>query len=201
MSDTERLQKFIQQQGQVRWKDVLDAGLNPNLLYRLLERGEVERIARGLYRVPGNFPGQQEDLVEAAHLVPQGVVSLLSALTLHGIGTQMPRSVWIALDRSKTRKPPRVRGMPVKFVWFSGAAFTDGQEELYIDGAKIRVYSPAKTVADLFKYRGKIGIDVAVEALREGLRERRFTPAEVVRFAQVCRVSAVMKPYLQAMTG
>ncbi len=200
MSDTERLRKFIQQQGQVRWKDVLDSGLNPNLLYRLLKRGEVKRIAHGLYRVPGNFPSQQEDLVEAAHLVPQGVVSLLSALTLHGIGTQMPRSVWIALDRSKTRKPPRVQGMPVEFVWFSGAAFTDGQEELYIDGAKIRVYSPAKTVADLFKYRGKIGIDVAVEALREGLRERRFTPAEVERFAQVCRVSAVMKPYLQAMT-
>jgi predicted transcriptional regulator of viral defense system len=201
MSDTERLQKFIQQQGPVRWKDVLDAGLNPNLLYRLLKRGEVERIARGLYRVPGNFPSQHGDLVEAAHLVPQGVVSLLSALTLHGIGTQMPRSVWIALDRSKNRKPPRVRGMPVEFVWFSGAAFTDGQEEHHIDGAKIRVYSPAKTVADLFKYRGKIGIDVAVEALREGLRERRFTPAEVERFAQVCRVSAVMKPYLQALTG
>jgi hypothetical protein len=91
--------------------------------------------------------------------------------------------------------------MPVEFVWFSGAAFTDGQEEHHIDGAKIRVYSPAKTVADLFKYRGKIGIDVAVEALREGLRERRFTPAEVERFAQVCRVSAVMKPYLQALTG
>lgn len=201
MTDTERLQRFIQERGQVRWKDVVDEGLNPDLLYRLLQRGEIERVGRGLYRDPSAITSQHEGLAGVAQLVPQGVISLLSALSFHGIGTQMPGSVWIALDRSETRSRPRVRHLPVEFVWFSGPAFTEGQEVHDVDGISVRVYSAAKTTADLFKYRGKIGLDVAIEALREGLAERRFTPAEVEHYAHVCRVSAVMKPYLQAMTS
>ena len=201
MTDTERLLRFIQERGQVRRKDVSDAGLNPDLLYRLLERGEIERVGRGLYRTPRAIVSQHESLAEVAQLVPLAVISLLSALSFHGLGSQMPGAVWIALDRSRTRSRPRVRHLPIEVVWFSGPAFTEGQEVHDVDGISVRVYSPAKTVADLFKYRGKVGLDVAVEALREGLADRRFTPAEVEAFARVCRVSAVMKPFLQAMTG
>jgi predicted transcriptional regulator of viral defense system len=201
MTDTERLLRFVQERRQVRWKDVSDAGLNPDLLYRLLERGEIERVGRGLYRAPGAIASQHESLAEVAQLVPLAVISLLSALSFHGIGSQMPGAVWIALDRSRTRSRPRVRHLPIKVLWFSGPAFTEGQEVHDVDGISVRVYSPAKTVADLFKYRGKVGLDVAVEALREGLADRRFTPAEVEAYAGVCRVSAVMKPFLQAMTG
>jgi len=113
----------------------------------------------------------------------------------------MPGVVWVALDHTETRSRPRVRHVPVEFVWFSGPAFTEGQEVHEVDGVSVRVYSPAKTTADLFKYRTKLGLDVALEALREGLAERRFTPAEVEHFGRVCRVWTVMKPYLQGMTA
>lgn len=199
MTDTERLLRFVRQHGQVRSKEVVAAGFNRNLLYHLLERGEVERVARGLYRAPGAITSEHEALAEVAHLVPHGVITLLSALSFHGMGTQMPGAVWVALNRTDTRSRPRVRDRRVEFVWFSGPAFTEGQEIHEVDGIPVRVYSPAKTTADLFKYRGKLGLDVALEALREGLAERRFTPAEVERFGRVCRVWTVMKPYLQGM--
>lgn len=199
MTDTERLLRFVRQRGQVRPKEVVAAGFDRNLLYHLLERGEVERVARGLYRAPGAITSEHEALAEVAHLVPHGVITLLSALSFHGIGTQMPGAVWVALNRTDTRSRPRVQDGRVEFVWFSGPAFTEGQEIHEVDGIPVRVYSPAKTTADLFKYRGKLGLDVALEALREGLAERRFTPAEVERFGRVCRVWTVMKPYLQGM--
>lgn len=201
MTETERLLKFLIDRGQVRWKEVADAGFDANLLYHLLRRGDIERVGHGLYRVPGAGTSEHEALVEVAHLVPGGVISLLSALAFHGIGTQVPGAVWVALNHTETRTRPQVRHVPVEFVWFSGPAFTEGQEVHEIDGISVRVYSPAKTVADLFKYRFKLGLDVALEALREGLTERRFTPAEVEHFARVCRVGTVMKPYLQGMTG
>lgn len=201
MAETERLLKFLRQRGQMRWKEVADAGFDPNLLYHLLKRGEVERVGRGLYRVPGAMTSEHETLAEVAHLVPHGVISLLSAVLFHGIGTQRPGAVWVALNRTETRSRPRVQHVPVEFVWFSGPAFTEGQEVHDVDGISVRIYSPAKTTADLFKYRGKLGLDVAIEALREGLATHRFTPAEVEHFARVCRVWNVMKPYLQGMTA
>jgi hypothetical protein len=111
----------------------------------------------------------------------------------------VPGAVWVALNRTDTRSRPRVQDRRVEFVWFSGPALTEGQEIHEVDGIPVRVYSSVKTTADLFKYRGKLGLDVALEALREGLAERRFTPAEVERFGRVCRVWTVMKPYLQGM--
>jgi predicted transcriptional regulator of viral defense system len=201
MTQTEQLLKFIRTNGQVRPKEVAAAGFQRNLLYHLLKRGDIERVARGLYRVPGAMTSEHESLAEVAHLVPHGVIALLSALSFHGIGTQMPAAIWIALDRAKTRSRPRVQEQRVEFVWFSGPAFTEGQEVHEVDGVPLRVYSPAKTSADLFKYRGKIGLDVAIEALREGLEDRRFTPAEVERFARICHVWNVMRPYIQGMTA
>ncbi|MHB1167986.1 MAG: type IV toxin-antitoxin system AbiEi family antitoxin domain-containing protein [Longimicrobiales bacterium] len=200
MTETERLLKFLADHGQMRWKDVAGAGFNANLLYHLLKRGEIERVGHGLYRVPGSVTSEHEALTEVAHLVPDGVICLLSALAFHGIGTQMPRAVWVALNHREHRTRPDVRNVPTEFVWFSGLAFTEGQEVHELDGIAVRVYSPAKTTADLFKYRFKLGLDVALEALREGLAEGRFTPAEAGHFARICRVEAVMKPYIQGMT-
>ena len=183
----------------MRWKEAADAGFNANLLYHLVERGDIERIGHGVYRVPEAVTSEHETLVEVAHLVPHGVIALVSALSFHGIGTQMPPRVWMALNHRKTRSRPRVRHTPVEFVWFSGDAFTEGQEVYEIDGTSVRVYSAAKTTADLFKYRAKLGLDVALEALREGLADQRFTLADVEHFARICRVWTVMKPYLQGM--
>jgi predicted transcriptional regulator of viral defense system len=201
MKTIELLLEFISQRGQVRPKEVAEAGFDRNLLYYLLARGKIERVGRGLYRYPGAITTEHEALVEVAHLVPHGVIALLSALSFHGIGTQMPGAVWVALNRDEARSRPRVQDRRVEFVWFSGPAFTEGQEVHEADGVRVRVYSPAKTMADLFKYRNKVGLDVALEALREGLADRRFTPAELERAANVCRVWPVMKPYLQGMTG
>ncbi|MEX0890809.1 MAG: type IV toxin-antitoxin system AbiEi family antitoxin domain-containing protein [Gemmatimonadota bacterium] len=201
MTETLKLLRFLRQHRQVRWKEVADAGFDANLLYHLLERGDIERIGHGLYRVPDAVVSEHETLVEVAHLVPHGVIALLSSLAFHGIGTQMPHTVWIALNHRETRSRPRIRHTSVEFVWFSGRAFTEGQEVHEIEGTTVRVYSAAKTTADLFKYRTKLGMDVALEALREGLADRRFTPAEVEHFARICRVWAVMKPYLQGMTA
>jgi predicted transcriptional regulator of viral defense system len=200
VTQSKQLLEFIRTNGQVRPKEVAAAGFQRGLLYYLLERGDIERVTRGLYRVPGAITSEHETLAEAAHLIPHGVIALLSALTFHGIGTQMPGAVWMALDRATTRSLPRVLKPHVEFVWFSGPAFTEGQEMHEVDGVPIRVYSPAKTTADLFKYRAKLGLDVALEALREGLAQRHFAPAEAQHFARICRVDTVMKPYLQGMT-
>jgi predicted transcriptional regulator of viral defense system len=120
---------------------------------------------------------------------------------VHRLGTQIPSAVWIAVDRAKTHSRPRIHHLNVEYVWFSGPAFTEGRERHQIHGVNVQVYSAAKTVADLFKYRHKIGEDVAIEALREGLRERRFSPAQLEYFARVCRVWSVIQPYMKGVIG
>jgi len=129
--------------------------------------------------------------------VPQAIICLLSALRFHGIGTQSPHEVWIALDR-KARKP-RLAGLPVRVVRFSGAALGAGVESRLISERKVRITSPARTVADCFKYRNKIGLDVALEALREAWRSKRVTADELWRYAKICRVANVMRPYLETL--
>jgi predicted transcriptional regulator of viral defense system len=138
-------------------------------------------------------------LALAAAAVPKAVVCLVSALSFHGIGTQLPHEVWIALDR-RSRRPalsyPRLRVHR-----FSGKALTDGIETHRIEGESVRVYGVAKTLADVFKYRNKVGLDVALEALRDAWRSRRFTMAAIDRYARVCRVERVMRPYLEALVA
>lgn len=198
---TQQLKDFVKQRGLVRRKDVEAAGYPTFLLYRLRDRGELLQLGPGLFKHPDSEITEKHTYAEAAKLVPHGVVCLLSALAFHGIGTQMPRKVWMALDRDRVRKKPRQQDVPMEFVWFSGAAFAQGQEVHEIEGVDVRVYGPAKTVADLFKYRRKLGIDVAIEALREAWRDRLSTTDELARYAEICRVSRVMRPYLQAITA
>jgi predicted transcriptional regulator of viral defense system len=154
-------------------------------------------VGRGLY-VPADADlTEHHTLAEASARVPNGVVCLLSALRFHGLTTQLAFQVWMAIEEKAWQ--PRVDHPPLRFVRFSGPAWTYGVERHVVEGVSVRIYSSAKTVADCFKYRHKIGIDVAVEALRETLRHRRATREELVRAAAACRMSRVMTPYLQAL--
>lgn len=180
-----------------RPRDVVAAGLSRTALGRLVAAGTVERIGRGLY-VPANAKvTQHHTLVEASKRVPVGVVCLLSALRFHGLTTQNPHEVWIAID-VKARKPV-ADWPPLRVVRFSGEALTYGVESHVVEGVQVRLTSREKTVADCFKYRNKIGLDVALEALREYLRGKRRSVDDLVRAAEVCRVAKVMRPYLEGI--
>lgn len=175
------------------------AGIHRQVLTRLVGAGELERVARGLYRLPARPLTEHHGLAIVGAAVPQGVICLVSALRYHGIGTQLPSQVWIAIDRRA--KSPSLRYPPLRVVRYTGAALTEGIGTHRLEGRAVRIYGVAKTLADCFKYRHKIGLDVALEALRESWRGRRFTIDELDHYAGICRVRRVMRPYLEAMTG
>jgi predicted transcriptional regulator of viral defense system len=166
-------------------------------LRRLCGRGLLQRIGWGLYAPSDASVTEHHSLAEAAKRVPHGVICLLSALSFHGMTTQIPSQVWLAVDR-KSRLPGPSR-LSLRIVRFSGAALDYGTEEHVVEGVLLRVYSPAKTVADCFKYRNKIGLDVALEALRDCWRQRRATIDQLMDAAEVCRVAKVMRPYLESL--
>ena len=178
-------------------RDATKAGIHSPDLTRLVARGVHERVARGQYRLPDQPITEHHALALVARAVPGGVICLLSALGYHGIGTQLPPDVWVAIERRK--RQPRLTYPPLRVVTFTGAAFTTGVGIHEIEGQRVKVYSVAKTIADLFKARNKVGRDVAIEALREAWRERRFTMAELERHARTCRVHRVMRPYLEML--
>jgi predicted transcriptional regulator of viral defense system len=195
-TDRDRTLMLARRRQGVTTRELAEAGIHTQVLSRLAASGEIERIARGLYRMPEHAVTEHHGLAIAAAAVPHGVVCLLSALQFHRIGTQLPSEVWMAIDRRARR--PALRYPPLRVVRYSGAALTEGVESHRIEGREVRVYNVAKTVADCFKYRNKIGLDVALEALREAWRARRFTMDELDRFAAVCRVQRVMRPYIEA---
>lgn len=184
--------------GVFRARDIVAAGYSREYLRRLVRQEQVRQLGRGLYASTSFDGDQHQSLVEAAKRVPSGVVCLLSALQFHVIGTQSPHQVWLALPRGSNR--PHVADLPLRFCQFSGDAYIFGVQAHALAGGTVRVYSPAKTVADCFKYRQKYGIDVAVEALREGWRGRKFSMKDLAEAAAVCRVSQVMRPYLEMLT-
>lgn len=187
----------VKRLGVARPRDLARLGLRREYAQRLAARGELVRVARGLYAIPDAEVSSHRTLAEVAKAVPGGTICLLTALRYHGLTTQSPPEVWIALDVHGWK--PRNTPFPVRTVYFSGAALTEGVETHKIDGVPVRIYSAAKTVADCFKYRNKIGVDVAVEALRDFLKRHRRGSDELWRFAKVCRVSNVMRPYLEAI--
>ena len=186
----------VRRLGVARPRDLTRLGLRREYVQRLAKRGALVRVARGLYTVPGAEVSAHRSLAEVARAVPIGVVCLLTALRFHGLTTHAPPEIWLALD-THAWKPSRTP-FPVRTVYFSGAALTQGIETHKIDGVSVRIYSAAKTVADCFKYRNKIGSELAVEALRDYLKKRRRGADELWRFAKICRVSNVMRPYLEA---
>lgn len=193
----EEVLKLLKKVGVVRPSDLSEHGVRRGYLYRLHRRGLVERIGRGLYVFPEADVTENRSIVEACKKVPHGVVCLLSALRLHDLTTQNPFEVWMAIDR-KARVPER-EGVRLRIVRFSGEALTAGVEKRPIEKVPVKVYSVAKTVADCFKYRKKIGLDVALEALREALRKRACTVDDIWKYAKICRVTNVIRPYLEAV--
>ena len=180
-------------------RELAAAGIHRQALTRLVEAGQLERVVRGHYRLPERPYTEHHGLVLASAAVPQGVICLLSALQFHGLGTQLPSDVWIAIDRRAHR--PSLRFPPLRVMRYSGAALTEGVQSHRIEGQTVRVYNIAKTVADCFKYRNKIGLDVALEALREAWRTRRLSMDDLDRYARICRVQRVMQPYLEGLVA
>ena len=198
-SQADRVLHAVRRAGVLRPRDLDRYGLPRIHLSRLERAGRLERIGRGLYVLPGSEPGEHRSLAEAAKRVPAGVVCLLSALRFHELTTQAPYEVWLAIERKARR--PRVEYPSLRVVRFSGPALHEGVEEHVVEGVPVRVFSPAKTVADCFKYRHKIGLDVALEALRECRRGRRCSAEAVWHFAGICRVRNAMRPYLDVVSG
>ncbi len=182
-----------------RPRDLEARGIPRSRLQVWLRRGTIEQLARGLYQRVDAELGEHETIAMVAARVPQALVCLLTALRVHDIGTQAPRKVWIAVDR-KARKP-RLDGLPVEIVRFSGPMLTYAVETREVEGVRFRITSPARTVVDCFRYRNKIGLDVALEALRDAFARRRATVGEIVRAAEVCRVRSVIRPYLETLTA
>lgn len=196
MKRMEQLEQELKKRGVLRVGDLVPMGYPKSYLSELEKRGKAIKQARGVYMHPDADIPPHYSLALACQKVPGGVVCLLSALSFHEIGTQNPYEVWMAMDRKA--KMPKVDYPPIRIVRFSGPALEEGIETT--EGPfPIRVYSAAKTVADCFKYRNKFGLDVAIEALREGWRMRRFKIAELDHYARICRVEKVITPYLEAI--
>ena len=185
------------QHGLLRPRDLADKGIPRTTLSRLVESGRLTKLSRGLYALPDRPVSENHQLAEIAARSSQGVFCLLSALRFHRLTTQNPHELWLALPNKA--HAPRVDYPPLRIVRFSGPALTEGIEIHSVDGIAVRIYSVAKTVADCFKYRNKIGLDVALEALRECRRERRASSDELWQYAKICRVSNVMRPYLESI--
>lgn len=192
-----KVMSLLKSRGIIRPRDLDMFNIPREVLRRLCQRGMVQRVGHGLYRLPIASVSEHYTLAEVCASVPAGVVCLLSALRFHGLTTQAPHEVWIAVD-SKGYVPKMV--LPVRFVRFSGVAMTKGVVVHKVEGVKVKVYCPAKTVADCFKYRNKIGLDVALEALRESQRAGICSIDELWKYAKICRVGVVMRPYMEAMT-
>lgn len=194
---TRFIQHQLQKYGMMRSSAFGTLGVSREYLRILHARGVIERVGRGLYRLPDGEISAYHSMVEASKRVPNGIICLLSALRFHNITTQMPYEVWMTLDRRAWH--PRIPDFSIHLVNFSRLALTEGIEEHIIEGVPVRIYSLAKTVVDCFKYRNKIGLDIALEALRESLRDKRVTIDDIWKYAKICRVTNVMRPYLEAM--
>jgi predicted transcriptional regulator of viral defense system len=183
----------------LRASEVAQAGLPTVTLTRLVSAGKLERVGRGVYSLPNQAISENRSLAEVAIRVPRGVICLVSALRVHGIGTQAPHEVWLAIPHHMPS--PRISQPALRVIRMSGPSLTKGVDRLKVDGVEVPVFNAAKTIADCFKFRNKIGLDVALEALREGWNERKVTMDELWRYATVNRVANVMRPYLESIAA
>jgi predicted transcriptional regulator of viral defense system len=196
---TKRLLAKISADGVLRARDAVREGIARTYIQKAVKSGQIERIGRGLYAMPGKVIGENQTLLEATKRVPNGVICLLSALRAHDLTTQNPHEVWICID-GKARKP-NIDSPKLRVVRSSKALLSEGVVEKRVGSHSIRLYNPARTVADCFRYRNKIGLDVAVEALRECVRKRRSKMDEIWKYSKLCRVANIMRPYLEVIAG
>lgn len=198
ISKTAQALKFVKAKPVLRPKDLASHGIPPVYLQRLRKSGQLIQIGRGLYRHSKHRPTAQHTLATAAKRIPQGVICLLSSLQFHGLTTQSPAVVWMAIDWKARR--PVTADLPIRILRFSGASMRQGFSVHLIEGVQARITLPAKTVADCFKYRNKVGLDVAIEALRDCLRQRKCSIDEIWKYARICRVGNVIRPYLESVS-
>jgi predicted transcriptional regulator of viral defense system len=196
-SDSRARSIFLRYGGVLRTKDAIRLGIHPETLYRMRDSAELTSLGRGLYRLSDLPPLGNPDLVTVAMKIRNGVICLISALAFHELTTQIPHEVYFALPRGA--EPPRLSYPPLRVFWFTKGVFKFGQESHKLDGTQIKIYSPEKTVADCFKYRNKIGMETAREALKLYLEKRKKNLNALLEAAEVCRVSNVMRPYLEAL--
>ena len=199
LADThaQRVLRLISQKALLRASDLAAIEAPRAVLTRLTAAGQLDRIGRGLYRLPGHSGSEHEGLATVAAKVPRAVFCLLTALQFHELTTQLPRQIWIAMPRGS--HVPRIDHPPVKMVQMTGEAYSEGIETVERDGVRLRVYGVAKTVVDCFKHRNKIGLDVALEALKDARAKRKASADDLWRYAKICRVANVMRPYLEAI--
>jgi predicted transcriptional regulator of viral defense system len=193
----QRTLRLARQHGLLRARDLAHEGIPRVVLTRLVARGDLERVARGLYCATGANATASDSLVTVGRKVPHAVFCLLTALQFHGLTTQLPRQVWIALPRGS--HTPRIDYPPLKMVQYATQSFQAGIEIHTREGTEIRVYSAAKTVADCFKHRQRVGLDVALEALRDAWTQRKVSADDLWHFASLNRVANVMRPYMEAI--
>jgi len=191
------LEVFRQHGGTLRTGDALALGIHPRILYRMRDDRVLEQISRGVFRL-ASLPGlSHPDLVTVALRIPRGVVCLVSALAYHDATSEVPHEVQIALPRRT--KAPKLDYPPLRVFWFSDAALSEGVATVVLDGIEVRIFDLPKTVVDFFRFRNKLGLDVAIEALGQAIRRKGVQPAEVLHYARVCHVERVMLPYIEAI--
>lgn len=198
-SQRQAAQALLKERGIVRLAELRAAGITAATMSRMERDGEVLRLARGLYQLPDAPLDASHGLAEAAKRVPKGVVCLVSALAFHGLTDQLPRKVWLAIGQKDWA--PRPGAPPIRIVRFTVALLTEGIETHKIEGVPVKVFGVAKTIADCFRHRSKIGLTVAIEGLQEALRQRKATPGEIAREAQRGGVATIIRPYLEALTA
>jgi predicted transcriptional regulator of viral defense system len=196
MNRTKQVLDIARKKGIIRASDIEAAGISRNYLYILCKAEQLLKTARGLYTLPDAPVTEHSAFAEVAKRIPNSIICLISALSFHGLTTQIPHEVWIAVPRGSWR--PDIEYPPLNLTYVSGNAYLFGAREHDINGVAVKVYSPAKTVADCFKFRSKVGLDVAIEALRETWRSRKASMDELMEAAKICKVSKVMRPYLEA---
>lgn len=189
---------FLNHGGVLRYSEALKAGITDYRLRGMVSEGVIERISRGLYRLADMPPVGDPDLVVAAHRMPQGVVCLISALSFHDITTQVPHEVMIALNRSTQRRQPVIEHPPIRVFWFGEMAYSAGIETHLVDGTRVWVYAAEKTIADCFKFRNKIGLDVAIEGLKLQHERHGIDVNALMHYARICRVQNIIRPYIEA---
>lgn len=195
----ERVLALARNASLLRARDVAALSLPTIILSRLVKDGRLRRVGRGVYAHPDLPLSEHISLAEVTLRVPRGVICLLSALRVHGLGTQAPHQVWLAIPQNSPT--PRVEHPSLRPVRMSGRALSEGVQSMRIDGLDVPIFNPAKTIADCFKYRNKIGIDVALEALRDGWEQRKVSMDELSYYADIDRVSNVMRPYMESVTA
>lgn len=193
----EKAIQYVRKNGIVRPRDIETIGVPREYLLRLHRQGKLDRTGRGIYTLPDAAVTERHSYAEVAKRVPEAVLCLLSALAFHEITTQNPASVWIALG--KGARTPAITSPSLRVIRLTGPSLSEGIEIHSVEGVSVRVYSTAKTVADCFKFRNKIGLDVAIEALKDCLHQKKATVNEIYRYAKICRVSNVIRPYMEAL--